>query len=71
MLQLGVVNLVAFRPVAGAGRLGRLAAVNLGFTGALLVMTAASQFPPPLVFAVAVFGLFLAAWLRIPASPAL
>ena len=64
MLQLGVVNLVARRPVAAAGRLGRLALVNLVFSAALLAVAIAAQFPPPLVLAAVVFGLFLVAWLR-------
>jgi hypothetical protein len=64
MLQLGVINLVARRPVAAAGRLGRLALVNVAFSAVLLALTIAAQFPPPLVFAALVFLLFLVAWLR-------
>jgi len=68
MLQLGVVNLVARRPVAAAGRLGRLALVNLVFSTVLLACALAAQFPPPLILAAVVFVLFLAAWLRSRSS---
>lgn len=64
MLQLGATNLVVLRPAVAAGRLRALAGTNALFSGLLFAATVAARFPPPMVFAAAVFGLFLGAWLR-------
>ncbi len=58
LLYVGTLNLLVLETVAVHGKLRALTVANLVFTGLLLVITIAYQFPPPMVFAVIVFVLF-------------
>lgn len=58
LLYVGTLNLLVLGAVIGHGKLRALTVANLVFTGLLLVITIAYQFPPPMVIAIIVFALF-------------
>ncbi len=58
LLYVGTLNLLVLGAVVAHGKLRALTVANLVFTGLLLVITIAYQFPPPMVIAIIVFVLF-------------
>lgn len=58
LLYAETLNLLVLGVVVAHGKLRTLTIANLVFTGLLLVITIAYQFPPPMVIAIIVFALF-------------
>lgn len=64
LLGAGCTNLIVCRPVAAAGRLNRLTALNMTMTAALTAVTVIWRFPIPMVFAAGATICFLISLLR-------
>jgi len=69
LIFTGVLNLLSLNALVAADRLRPLSAVNALFCGVLFLITAAFQFPPPMLFALACCVFFLAAWFKTISSP--
>ncbi len=64
LLHAGALNLVALPAALTSGRLRRLTLVNIAFAALMFLATLLAQFPPPMVFALAVLLLFVVSLLR-------
>jgi hypothetical protein len=64
LIYVGVLNLLALRPAAQAGRLRAFATCNVLFVALLLAITILFQFPPPMIFATTSLSLFGVSWLK-------
>lgn len=62
LIFAGMIDLLCWRAMAAAGRLGRLALANLIFTAILAIIPMLAQFPPPAVFGIVASILFFLAW---------
>ena len=70
LIFVAVVDLLCWRAMAGAGRRGRLALVNMLFSTILAIIPALALFPPPMAFSMIAAGLFAFSLLaqRAPAA---
>jgi hypothetical protein len=64
----GVIDLLCWRAMAAAGRLGRLALANMIFSAIIALIPLLFLFPPPTVFGFAAASLFAYSWLAQRAS---
>jgi hypothetical protein len=72
LIFAGALDLLSLNALVAADRLRPLAAVNSLFCGVLFLITAAFQFPPPMLFALACCVFFLVGWfksVRCPEEP--
>lgn len=69
LIFAGVIDLLSWRAMAAAGRLGRLALANMVFSAILAIIPMLVLFPPPTVFGLIAAVLFAISWLaqRAPA----
>lgn len=64
LIYIGILNLLAMRPAAWAGRLKALTVCNIFFVALLLLITIVFQFPPPMLFAATALIFFGVSWVK-------